>query len=116
MITVLTTVYIVVIKRDNKFARRKLTMEEVAEEVRILERMGHKRLALELGEDPVNAPIEYALECLNTIYKTQNANGEIRRVNVNIAATTVENYKKIKNQKRNRYIYIIPRNISSRFL
>ena len=80
-------------KRDNKFNRRKLTMEEVAEEVRILEQMGHKRLALELGEDPVNASIDYVLECLDTIYKTQNANGEIRRVNVNIAATTVENYK-----------------------
>ena len=59
-------------KRDNKFTRRKLTMEEVAEEVKILEKMGHKRLALELGEDPVNAPIDYALECLDTIYKTQN--------------------------------------------
>ena len=91
-------------KRDNKFARRKLTMEEVAEEVRILERMGHKRLALELGEDPVNAPIEYALECLDTIYKTQNANGEIRRVNVNIAATTVENYKKLKKAGIGTYI------------
>ena len=59
-------------KRDNKFTRRKLTMEEVAQEVRILEKMGHKRLALELGEDPVNANIDYTLECLDTIYKTQN--------------------------------------------
>ncbi|MDU7905025.1 MAG: [FeFe] hydrogenase H-cluster radical SAM maturase HydG, partial [Peptostreptococcaceae bacterium] len=75
-------------RRNNEFCRRRLTMEEVAEEVKILEQMGHKRLALELGEDPVNAPIDYVLECLDTIYKTQNANGEIRRVNVNIAATT----------------------------
>ncbi len=71
-------------KRDNKFNRRKLTQEELAEEVKILESMGHKRLALELGEDPVNTPIDYTLECLDTIYKTQNANGQIRRVNVNI--------------------------------
>ena len=83
-------------KRDNKFERRRLTMEEVAEEVRILEKMGHKRLALELGEDPVNADIDFTLDCIRTIYNTQNANGEIRRVNVNIAATTVENYKKLK--------------------
>jgi 2-iminoacetate synthase len=91
-------------KKCNSFARRKLTMEEVAEEVRILEKMGHKRLALELGEDPVNAPIEYVLECLDTIYKTQNDNGEIRRVNVNIAATTVEEYKKLKEAKIGTYI------------
>ena len=91
-------------KRDNKFNRRKLTMEEVAEEVRILEQMGHKRLALELGEDPVNASIDYVLECLDTIYKTQNANGEIRRVNVNIAATTVENYKKLHEKGIGTYI------------
>lgn len=63
-------------RRDNEFCRRRLTMEEVAEEVKILEQMGHKRLALELGEDPVNAPIDYVLECLDTIYKTQNANGK----------------------------------------
>lgn len=91
-------------KRDNKFNRRKLTMDEVAQEVRILEQMGHKRLALELGEDPVNATIDYTLECLDTIYKTQNANGEIRRVNVNIAATTVENYKKLHEKGIGTYI------------
>lgn len=83
-------------KSCNTFNRRRLTQEEVAEEVRILEKMGHKRLALELGEDPVNAPIEYVIQCLDTIYKTQSENGIIRRVNVNIAATTVENYKKLK--------------------
>lgn len=91
-------------KRCNTFKRRKLTQEEVAQEVRILEKMGHKRLALELGEDPVNTPIEYVLECLDTIYKTQNSNGEIRRVNVNIAATTVENYKKLKEANIGTYI------------
>ncbi|MEG0309092.1 MAG: [FeFe] hydrogenase H-cluster radical SAM maturase HydG [Clostridium sp.] len=91
-------------KRCNKFNRKKLTMEEVAEEVRILEKMGHKRLALELGEDPVNAPIDYVIECLDTIYKTQNNKGEIRRVNVNIAATTVENYKKLKAANIGTYI------------
>ena len=83
-------------KRDNKFNRRRLTMDEVAQEVKIL--------ALELGEDPVNAPIDYVLECLDTIYKTQNNNGEIRRVNVNIAATTVENYKLLKEKGIGTYI------------
>ena len=91
-------------KRDNKFNRRRLTMDEVAQEVKILEQMCHKRLALELGEDPVNAPIDYVLECLDTIYKTQNNNGEIRRVNVNIAATTVENYKLLKEKGIGTYI------------
>ena len=91
-------------KRDNKFNRRRLTMDEVAQEVKILEQMGHKRLALELGEDPVNAPIDHVLECLDTIYKTQNNNGEIRRVNVNIAATTVENYKLLKEKGIGTYI------------
>ncbi len=91
-------------QRCNKFTRRKLTQEEVAQEVRILEKMGHKRLALELGEDPVNAPIDYVLECLKTIYNTQNENGEIRRVNVNIAATTVENYKKLNEAGIGTYI------------
>lgn len=91
-------------QRCNNFNRRKLTQEEVAQEVRILEKMGHKRLALELGEDPVNAPIEYVLECLKTIYSTQNENGEIRRVNVNIAATTVEEYKMLKEAGIGTYI------------
>ena len=91
-------------KGTNDFNRRRLTMEEVAEEVKILEKMGHKRLALELGEDPVNAPIDYVLECLKTIYSTQSDNGEIRRVNVNIAATTVENYKLLKEAKIGTYI------------
>lgn len=71
-------------------------MDEVREEVRILEDMGHKRLALEAGEDPVNCPIEYTLEVIKTVYDTKLKNGSIRRVNVNIAATTVENYRKLK--------------------
>ena len=78
-----------------KFDRKKLTMDEVREEVKILEKMGHKRLALEAGEDPVNCSIEYILDCINTIYSLKLENGEIRRVNVNIAATTVEDYKKL---------------------
>ena len=91
-------------KSCNTFNRRRLTQEEVVEEVKILEKMGHKRLALELGEDPVNAPIDYVLQCLDTIYKTQSENGIIRRVNVNIAATTVENYKKLKDVGIGTYI------------
>ena len=71
--------------------RKKLTQEEVRREVIALQDMGHKRLAIEAGEDPVNNPIEYILECVDTIYSMKHKNGAIRRVNVNIAATTVEN-------------------------
>lgn len=78
---------------DNQYHRVRLTMDQVRKEVEILERMGHKRLALEAGEDPKNCPIEYVLECMQTIYDMKFENGEIRRVNVNIAATTVEEYK-----------------------
>lgn len=88
----------------NSFERRRLTQDEVAEEIKLLEKMGHKRLALELGEDPVNAPIEYVIETLKTIYKTQKDNGEIRRVNVNIAATTVKEYKMLKEANIGTYI------------
>lgn len=80
----------------NKFQRTRLTMDEIREEVKILEAMGHKRLALEAGEDPLNCSIDYILECMQTIYEMKTGNGEIRRVNVNIASTTVENYKKLK--------------------
>lgn len=80
----------------NKFQRTRLTMDEIREEVKILESMGHKRLALEAGEDPVNCNIDYILECMKTIYDMKTGNGEIRRVNVNIASTTVENYRKLK--------------------
>ncbi|MDI6601839.1 MAG: [FeFe] hydrogenase H-cluster radical SAM maturase HydG [Thermoanaerobacteraceae bacterium] len=88
----------------NSITRKKLTMEELEDEVRVLESLGHKRLALEAGEDPVNCPIEYILDCISTIYRVQNENGNIRRVNVNIAATTVENYKKLKAAKIGTYI------------
>ena len=91
-------------KCDQDFNRRKLTMDEVREEVAILEEMGHKRLALEAGEDPVNCGIDYVLECIDTIYDMKLNNGEIRRVNVNIAATTVEDYKKLKDVGIGTYI------------
>ena len=72
------------------------TKEEIKKEVIALQDMGHKRLALETGEDPINNPIEYVLESIKTIYSIKHKNGAIRRVNVNIAATTVENYRKLK--------------------
>jgi len=81
---------------SHKFERKKLTMDELRQEVEVLVNMGHKRLALEAGEDPINCPIDYVLECIKTIYNMKFKNGEIRRVNVNIAATTVENYAKLK--------------------
>ncbi len=81
--------------QNKEIPRKKLTQEEVRNEVIALQDMGHKRLAIESGEDPVNNPIEYILECINTIYSIKHKNGEIRRVNVNIAATTVENYRKL---------------------
>ena len=81
---------------DHDFDRRRLTMDEIRQEVAILEKMGHKRLALEAGEDPKNCSIDYILDCIETIYDMKLDNGEIRRVNVNIAATTIENYKKLK--------------------
>ena len=84
--------------------RKKLTQEEVKQEVIALQDMGHKRLAIETGEDPVNNPIEYILECINTIYSIKHKNGAIRRVNVNIAATTVENYRKLKEAGIGTYI------------
>jgi 2-iminoacetate synthase len=83
-------------RHDNNICRRKLTNEEIANEVIILEKMGHKRLALEAGEDPVNCPLDYILEAIKVIYNTSEEMGAIRRVNVNIAATTVEEYKKLK--------------------
>ena len=89
----------------NKHIRRKrLTQEEIRQEVIALQDMGHKRLALETGEDPVNNPIEYVLESIKTIYSIKHKNGAIRRVNVNIAATTVENYKKLKEAGIGTYI------------
>lgn len=90
--------------KNTHIARKKLTQEEVKNEVIALQDMGHKRLAIEAGEDPVNNPIEYILECINTIYSIKHKNGAIRRVNVNIAATTVENYKKLKDAGIGTYI------------
>ncbi|MDR3343737.1 MAG: [FeFe] hydrogenase H-cluster radical SAM maturase HydG [Treponema sp.] len=81
---------------SHKFGRSKLTQDEVREEVRLLEAMGHKRIALEAGEHDKECPIDYVLECMHTIYDMKFENGEIRRINVNIAATTVENYRKLK--------------------
>ena len=81
--------------KNKHIPRRKLTQEEIRKEVEALQDMGHKRLAIESGEDPVNNPIEYILESIKTIYGVKHKNGSIRRVNVNIAATTVENYKKL---------------------
>lgn len=90
--------------KNKHIARKKLTQEELEKEVIALQDMGHKRLALEAGEDPVNNPIEYILECIDTIYRIKHKNGAIRRVNVNIAATTVENYKKLKDAGIGTYI------------
>lgn len=90
--------------KNKHIARKKLTQEEIVKEVVALQDMGHKRLALEAGEDPVNNPIEYILECIKTIYSIKHKNGAIRRVNVNIAATTVENYQKLKEAGIGTYI------------
>ena len=90
--------------QNKHIPRKKLTQEEVIKEVTALQDMGHKRLALETGEDPVNNPIEYVLECIKTIYSIKHKNGAIRRVNVNIAATTVENYRKLKEAGIGTYI------------
>ncbi len=90
--------------KNKTIPRKKLTQEEVKKEVIALQDMGHKRLAIEAGEDPINNPIEYILECIDTIYSIKHKNGAIRRVNVNIAATTVENYKKLKEAGIGTYI------------
>lgn len=90
--------------QNKEITRKKLTQEEVKAEVIALQDMGHKRLAIEAGEDPVNNPIEYILECIDTIYSIKHKNGAIRRVNVNIAATTVENYKKLHDAGIGTYI------------
>ncbi len=90
--------------QNKEIPRKKLTQDEVRAEVIALQDMGHKRLAIEAGEDPVNNPIEYILECIDTIYSIKHKNGEIRRVNVNIAATTVENYRKLHDAGIGTYI------------
>lgn len=90
--------------KNKHIPRKKLSQEEIAREVMALQDMGHKRLALETGEDPVNNPIEYILDSIKTIYSIKHKNGSIRRVNVNIAATTVENYKKLHDAGIGTYI------------
>ncbi len=90
--------------KNKHIARKKMTQEEIKKEVIALQDMGHKRLALEAGEDPINNPIEYILESIKTIYSIKHKNGAIRRVNVNIAATTVENYRKLKEAGIGTYI------------
>lgn len=90
--------------KNKHICRKKLTQDEVRQEVIALQDMGHKRLAIEAGEDPVNNPLEYILECIKTIYSIKHKNGAIRRVNVNIAATTVEDYRKLKEAGIGTYI------------
>ena len=90
--------------KNKHIARKKLTQEDIVREVTALQDMGHKRLAIESGEDPLNNPIEYILESIRTIYSVKHRNGAIRRVNVNIAATTVENYRKLKDAGIGTYI------------
>jgi len=90
--------------KNKRIPRKKLTQDEIRAEVIALQDMGHKRLAIEAGEDPVNNPIEYILESIKTIYSIKHKNGAIRRVNVNIAATTVENYRKLKEAGIGTYI------------
>lgn len=90
--------------KNKHIARKKLTQEDIVREVTALQDMGHKRLAIEAGEDPLNNPIEYILESIHTIYSIKHKNGAIRRVNVNIAATTVENYRKLKEAEIGTYI------------
>ena len=90
--------------KNRHIARKKLTQDEVRAEVIALQDLGHKRLAIEAGEDPKNNPIEYILECLDTIYSVKHKNGAIRRANVNIAATTVDEYRMLKNAGIGTYI------------
>ena len=90
--------------KNKHIARKKLSQEDIRKEVIALQDMGHKRLALEAGEDPVNNPLEYILESIETIYSIKHKNGAIRRVNVNIAATTVEDYAKLKDAGIGTYI------------
>lgn len=91
-------------KSCNKMPRRKLNREEIQQEVKILEKMGHKRLALEAGEDPINCDLDYMLEAIDAIYETKLDNGSIRRVNVNIAATSIEDYKRLNEKGIGTYI------------
>ncbi len=89
---------------NDELKRKKLNKEQLIEEVKVLESLGHKRIALEAGEDPINAPLDYILDCIKSIYSIKFDNGSIRRINVNIAATTVENYKRLKDAEIGTYI------------
>ena len=89
---------------NDELKRKKLNKEQLIEEVKVLESLGHKRIALEAGEDPVNAPLDYILDCIKSIYSIKFDNGSIRRINVNIAATTVEDYKRLKDAEIGTYI------------
>lgn len=89
---------------NDELKRKKLNKEQLIEEVKVLESLGHKRIALEAGEDPVNAPLDYILDCIKSIYSIKFDNGSIRRINVNIAATSVENYKRLKDAEIGTYI------------
>ena len=91
-------------RKTNEINRRRLDFDEIEKEVMALEEMGHKRIALEVGEDPTNCPIEYVLEAIKTIYRVKNKTGSIRRINVNIAATTVEEYRQLKEAGIGTYI------------
>lgn len=90
--------------KNKNIIRKKLSQEEIKKEVIALQDMGHKRLAIEAGEDPKNCPIEYILESIKTIYGIKHKNGDIRRVNVNIAATTVDDYRRLKEAGIGTYI------------
>ena len=90
--------------KNKTLPRKKLSQEEIADEVRALIRTGHKRLAVEAGEDPVHNPLEYILDSIKTIYSVREGGNSIRRVNVNIAATDVESYRKLKNAGIGTYI------------
>ena len=89
---------------NDELCRKKLTQEELIAEVKALEKLGHKRIALEAGEDPINCSLDYILDCIKNIYSIKFDNGDIRRINVNIAATTVENYKRLKEAEIGTYI------------
>jgi len=91
-------------KRDNDFPRHKLTREEIQRETQIMEKSGHKRIALEAGEDPVNCTIDYILDAIDAVYTTKTQKDAIRRINVNIAATSVENYRRLKDAEIGTYI------------
>ncbi|UXZ08875.1 [FeFe] hydrogenase H-cluster radical SAM maturase HydG [Clostridium perfringens] len=89
---------------NDELKRKKLNKEQLIEEVKVLESLGHKRIALEAGEDPVNAPLDYILDCIKSIYSIKFDNGSIRRINVNIVATSVEDYKRLKDAEIGTYI------------